>query len=94
LSCKVRFVLAGSGHIAGVINPVAKPKYQYWLGRAPSGEFEDWLDAATEHKGSWWADWIKWVTRQTHKKVPARHPGDGALPPICDAPGEYARVRY
>jgi polyhydroxyalkanoate synthase subunit PhaC len=87
-------VLAGSGHVAGVVNPVAKPKYQYLLGIAPTGEYEDWLDAATKHKGSWWADWIKWVTRQSHKKVPARHPGDGALPPISDAPGEYARVRY
>jgi polyhydroxyalkanoate synthase subunit PhaC len=94
LGGKVRFVLAGSGHIAGVINPAAKPKYQYWLGKAPSGEFEDWLDCAIEHKGSWWPDWIKWVTRQSQKKVPARHPGDGALPPICDAPGEYVRVRY
>jgi polyhydroxyalkanoate synthase subunit PhaC len=91
---KVRFVLSGSGHIAGVINPASKPKYRYWLGKAPFGEYEDWLDAATEHKGSWWADWIKWVTRRSHKKVPARLPGDGALPPICDAPGEYVRVRY
>ncbi len=91
---KVRFVLAGSGHIAGVINPAAKPKYQYWLGKAPAGEFEEWLESATAHKGSWWNDWIKWVTRQSHKKVPARHPGDGALTPLCDAPGEYVRVRY
>jgi polyhydroxyalkanoate synthase subunit PhaC len=94
LSGKVRFVLAGSGHIAGVVNPVITPKYQYWLGKAPSGEFEDWLHSATERKGSWWGDWIRWVTRQSQKKVPARHPGDGALPPICDAPGEYVRVRY
>ncbi len=94
LGGNVRFVLAGSGHIAGVINPASKPKYQYWLGKKPAGEFEDWLAAATAHKGSWWPDWIKWVTRQSHKKVPARHPGDGQLPPICDAPGEYVRVRY
>jgi polyhydroxyalkanoate synthase len=91
---KVRFVLAGSGHIAGVINPAGKPKYQYWRGKAPAGEFEDWLKSATEHKGTWWVDWIKWIKRQSRKQVPARLPGDGDLPPICDAPGEYVRVRY
>jgi polyhydroxyalkanoate synthase subunit PhaC len=90
----VRFVLAGSGHIAGVINPVRKPKYQYWAGPAPEGEFADWCASATEHKGSWWPDWLKWITRQSLKKVPARRPGDGALAPVCDAPGEYVRVRY
>lgn len=90
----VRFVLAGSGHIAGVINPVRKPKYQYWAGPALEGEFADWCTSASEYKGSWWPDWLKWITRQLLKKVPARHPGDGALAPICDAPGEYVRVRY
>jgi polyhydroxyalkanoate synthase len=94
LGGKVRFVLAGSGHIAGVINPAGKPKYQYWLGKAPAGEFEDWLENAIEHKGSWWTDWIKWIKRQSRKTVPARVPGEGGLPPICDAPGEYVRVRY
>ena len=94
LGGKVRYVLAGSGHIAGVINPAGKPKYQYWRGKAPAGEFEDWFAAATKHKGSWWVDWIKWIKRQSRKKVPARLPGDGELPPICDAPGEYVRVRY
>lgn len=90
----VRYVLAGSGHIAGVINPAAKPKYPFWLGPAPTGQFEDWLKAATEQKGSWWLDWIEWITRQSPAKVPARLPGDGGLAPICDAPGEYVRVRY
>lgn len=94
LGGKVRFVVAGSGHIAGVINPVTKPKYRYWVGKAPAGEFENWLAAAKEHKGTWWVDWIKWVTRQTRKKVPARMPGEGELAPICDAPGEYVRVSY
>ncbi|MGB6493909.1 MAG: class I poly(R)-hydroxyalkanoic acid synthase [Methylocella sp.] len=94
LGGKVRYVLAGSGHIAGVINPAGKPKYQYWRGKAPAGEFEDWVAAATKHKGSWWVDWIKWTKRQSRKKVPARLPGDGDLPPICDAPGEYVQVRY
>jgi len=94
LGGNVRFVLAGSGHIAGVINPARKPKYQYWVGPAPEGELEAWCAVAEERKGSWWPDWLKWVTRQSTKKVPARQPGEGALAPICDAPGEYVRVRY
>jgi polyhydroxyalkanoate synthase len=94
LGGKVRFVLAGSGHIAGVVNPAGNPKYQYWRGKAPAGEFEDWLESATEYKGSWWSDWIKWIKRQSRKEVPAREPGRGELPPICDAPGDYVRVRY
>ncbi|HUZ92357.1 MAG TPA: class I poly(R)-hydroxyalkanoic acid synthase [Methylocella sp.] len=94
LGGRVRFVLAGSGHIAGVINPAGKPKYQYWRGNAPAGEFEDWLESATEHKGSWWVDWGNWIKRQSRKEVPARVPGEGKLPPICDAPGDYVRVRY
>ena len=91
---EVRYVLAGSGHVAGVVNPVARPKYQYWLGGPLSGEFEDWFKNATEHKGSWWPDWLEWIMRQSPQKVPSRLPGDGDLPPICDAPGEYVRVRY
>ena len=94
LGGKVRYVLAGSGHIAGVVNPACKPKYQYWRGKAPAGEFEDWFAAATKHKGSWWVDWIKWIKRQSRKQVPARPPGDGELAPVCDAPGDYVRVRY
>ncbi len=94
LGGKVRFVVAGSGHIAGVINPAWKPKYQYWAGNAPAGEFDDWFKAAKEHKGSWWPDWAKWVARQSRKKVPARVPGEAGLAPICAAPGEYVKVRY
>ena len=94
LGGEVRFVLAGSGHIAGVVNPAAKPKYQYWRGKQPSGEFEDWLAAAREYKGSWWPDWIQWIKRQSRKQVPARIPGEGGLPALCDAPGDYVRVRY
>ncbi|MGH6840665.1 MAG: PHA/PHB synthase family protein, partial [Methylocella sp.] len=75
LGGKVRYVLAGSGHIAGVVNPAGKPKYQYWRGKAPAGEFEDWFAAATEHSGSWWVDWINWIKRQSRKQVPARPPG-------------------
>jgi polyhydroxyalkanoate synthase len=91
---EIRYVLAGSGHIAGVINPVAKPKYQYWTGARPAGAFDDWLAKAEEHPGSWWPDWIEWLTAQSPEQVAPRMPGDGALPPLCDAPGEYVKLRY
>ena len=89
---EMRYVLAGSGHIAGVVNPAWKPKYQYWTGERPSGSFDDWVAKAEMHPGSWWTDWAEWVTRQAPEKVPAREPG-GALKPLCDAPGEYVRVQ-
>jgi polyhydroxyalkanoate synthase len=90
---EMRYVLAGSGHIAGVINPATKPKYQYWTGPRPVGSFEDWQKQAVEHKGSWWVDWIEWLAQQAPEKVAARVPGDHKLAPICDAPGEYVRVQ-
>jgi polyhydroxyalkanoate synthase subunit PhaC len=90
----VRFVIAGSGHIAGVINPPVKKKYQYWTGPKPrNADVEGWLAKAKEHAGSWWPDWLLWITRQSPTEVPARVPGDGALKPIEDAPGRYVRVR-
>lgn len=89
----MRYVLAGSGHIAGVVNPPAKAKYQYWAGPPAEGLFEDWLKRATEHRGTWWPDWIAWLTAQAPEKVPARVPGAGKLPALCDAPGDYVRVR-
>ncbi|MBY6240806.1 class I poly(R)-hydroxyalkanoic acid synthase [Methylosinus sp. Sm6] len=89
----VRYVLAGAGHIAGVVNPPDKNKYQYWTGGPPTGVYEDWVKTAKETKGSWWPDWLAWITAQAPEQVPARLPGDGALKPICDAPGEYVRVR-
>ena len=65
----VRYVLAGSGHIAGVINPPDKPKYQYWTGEKPSGSnVENWLKKAKEHPGSWWPDWLEWLRRKTLKR--------------------------
>jgi polyhydroxyalkanoate synthase len=90
---EMRYVLSGSGHIAGVVNPMSKPKYQYWTGPQPSGTFEDWLKLTTEHPGSWWADWIQWIEAQAPERVPARTPGEGKLPALCDAPGEYVRVK-
>jgi polyhydroxyalkanoate synthase len=89
----VKFVLAGSGHIAGVVNPPGKPKYQYWTGDAPVGNLDRWLAKATEHPGSWWPDWIEWIKAQGGETVPAREPGGGKLTPIEDAPGSYVKVR-
>jgi polyhydroxyalkanoate synthase subunit PhaC len=90
----VKFVVAGSGHIAGVINPPDKHKYQYWTGAKPrNADFEAWRAKARESPGSWWPDWLLWLTRQGPTEVPARIPGDGALKPIEDAPGAYVRVR-
>jgi polyhydroxyalkanoate synthase len=90
----VRFVVAGSGHIAGVINPPAKKKYQYWTGQKPrNADIDGWLAKAKEHPGSWWPDWLLWITRQSPTEVPARVPGDGALKPIENAPGRYVKVR-
>jgi polyhydroxyalkanoate synthase len=71
----VRYVMAGSGHIAGVVNPPAKPKYQFWSDGQPKGDFASWVAAAKETPGSWWPDWAQWVTSQAPKKVPARKPG-------------------
>jgi polyhydroxyalkanoate synthase len=90
----VKFVLTGSGHIAGVVNPPAKQKYQYWTGDTPEGEDVDaWLARATEHRGSWWPDWIAWIKDKGSKRVPAREPGGGKLTPIEDAPGSYVKMR-
>jgi polyhydroxyalkanoate synthase len=90
----VRYVLAGSGHIAGVVNPPAKPKYQYWTGGPPEGaDVEAWLKSATEHPGSWWPDWLAWLKGHDASTVPARAIGGGRLRPIEDAPGSYVKVR-
>jgi polyhydroxyalkanoate synthase len=89
----VRFVLSGSGHIAGVVNPAGKPKYQFWTDGPPLGEFEDWVERAKETPGSWWPDWIEWIAAQTPAKVSAREPGGGKLTLLGDAPGEYVRVK-
>jgi len=89
----VRFILAGSGHIAGVINPPAAKKYQYWTSESLPAKIEDWLAGATEHPGSWWPDWDEWLSKHSGEKVPARKPGDGTLRPLGDAPGSYVKVK-
>jgi polyhydroxyalkanoate synthase len=90
----VKFVLSGSGHIAGVINPPGRHKYQYWTGPKPtSANLDRWLAKAVEHAGSWWPDWLDWLKAQDGTQVPARTPGGGEFPPIEDAPGSYVKVR-
>jgi polyhydroxyalkanoate synthase len=90
----VKYVLSGSGHIAGVVNPPDKKKYQYWTGARPrSANLDGWLAKATEHPGSWWPDWLAWLKAQDPTEVPARVPGDGKLKPIEDAPGSYVRMQ-
>ena len=89
----VRYVMAGSGHIAGVVNPADKPKYQYWTGGPARGEFATWIKDAVEHPGSWWPDWAAWLGEQAPQKVPARMPGEGRLKALGAAPGDYVRVK-
>lgn len=89
----VEYIIAGSGHIAGVINHPDAKKYQYWTNSNLKGALEDWQAFATEHPGSWWPHWNGWLTRISGDDVPARRPGDGELQPLCDAPGEYVKVR-
>jgi polyhydroxyalkanoate synthase len=89
----VRFILAGSGHIAGVINPPAAKKYQHWTNDALPEKVEDWQAGAKEHPGSWWPDWNAWLSKLSGPKVPARKPGGGKLHTLGDAPGSYVRVK-
>ncbi|MBN9076792.1 MAG: class I poly(R)-hydroxyalkanoic acid synthase [Rhizobiales bacterium 65-79] len=88
----VEFLLAGSGHIAGVVNPPAANKYQYWTGAKPTGKLEDWLASAHEHPGSWWPYWQSWIERNDDQRVPARKPGR-KMKPLGDAPGSYVTAR-
>jgi polyhydroxyalkanoate synthase subunit PhaC len=92
----IKFVLAGSGHIAGVVNPPSAKKYQYWTNDAAARTLDDFVAGATETKGSWWPDWRDWLTALDDKKVAvkkARVPGKGRLDAIADAPGDYVRMR-
>ena len=89
----VRFVLSGSGHIAGVVNPATKPKYQYWTGGAVTGELDQWLSSTTETPGSWWVDWRKWYEEIAPQRTKAPQVGSRKNKPICDAPGEYVKIK-
>jgi polyhydroxyalkanoate synthase len=90
---KVDFVLAGSGHIAGVVNPPDRNKYQYWTGGPVKGEYDDWLSHAEETAGSWWPHWQAWIEAKDGRRVPARKPGGDALNAIEEAPGSYVLER-
>jgi polyhydroxyalkanoate synthase len=94
----VKYVLAGSGHIAGVINPPARlpklPKYQYWTGGPPEGnDVDKWMASATEHPGSWWPDWLEWIKSHGNATVPAREIGGGKFAAVEDAPGSFVKAK-
>ena len=91
----LEFVLAGSGHIAGVVNPPEAQKYQYWTGDPSARSFEEFVAKATEHKGSWWPHWVEWLKAQDAKRVSAtgkRDPGGKGDPVIENAPGRYVKA--
>jgi polyhydroxyalkanoate synthase len=92
----VRFVLGGSGHIAGIVNPPAANKYGFWINDAAKlpATADDFLAGSTQHPGSWWTDWNEWVTGlDGGKKVAARKPGAGSLKVLEEAPGSYVKFR-
>jgi polyhydroxyalkanoate synthase len=94
----IKFVLAASGHIAGVVNPPAAKKYGHWVGTQKTGKDyppspEEWLAKAENRPGSWWPEWREWLRAHDGGEVPARRPGDGKLKPIEDAPGSYVLVK-
>ena len=90
----VKYVLSGSGHIAGVVNPPSLGKYQYWTNdNIRDISLSDWIKGAQEHKGSWWPNWREWLSNIDAEEVSARAVGSDALPPIEDAPGSYVKVR-
>ena len=92
-SGNTKFVLASSGHIAGVVNPPVSNRYSYRTNAKKAKTPAEWLNGATEHNGSWWPDWDKWVKKFADGEVAAREPGKGKLKAIEDAPGSYVKVR-
>ncbi|HEX8569667.1 MAG TPA: class I poly(R)-hydroxyalkanoic acid synthase [Caulobacteraceae bacterium] len=89
----VTFTMAGSGHIAGVVNHPDAKKYQHWINDDLPATVEDWQAGAEEHPGSWWPHWMTWLKPKSGKQVPARDPTEGPLGVIEDAPGSYVKVR-
>jgi polyhydroxyalkanoate synthase subunit PhaC len=92
----IKFLLAGSGHIAGVVNPPSAQKYGYWTNAGATDSLEDFIAGASEIKGSWWPDWLDWITAHGAKRIKAdgaRVPGGGKLGAIEDAPGTYVKTR-
>ena len=89
----ISFVLAASGHVAGVVNPPASGKYHHWVNTKTPADPEEWLSTATAVQGSWWPSWSRWLEQFSDGKIPARRPGDGKLKPLEDAPGRYVKVQ-
>jgi polyhydroxyalkanoate synthase len=83
------FILSGSGHIAGIVNPPAKKKYGHWLNPDLSLEADAWKDTASQQEGSWWPHWQAWLAEKSGEMIPPRAPGSPKFPPICPAPGTY-----
>jgi polyhydroxyalkanoate synthase len=83
------FVLSGSGHIAGIVNPPARGKYCHWTNPDLPPDPGDWLDGADRHEGSWWPVWVEWLSPRSGRMVAARRPGVGGHPSLCPAPGSY-----
>ncbi len=93
LSGPTRFVLGGSGHIAGIVNPPSAKKYGYWTGSKLPESADEWKAGASRSEGSWWIDWQAWITGLNGPdRAPARVPGAGALQALEDAPGSYVSV--
>ena len=90
---KSRFVLSGSGHIAGMVNPPSANKYGYWTNDKLPDTPDAWFAGATQNEGSWWTNWREWITPYLGREVPARVPGKGKLKVLEAAPGTYARIR-
>lgn len=90
---QVVYMLAGSGHIAGVVNHPAKKKYHHSTNERLPATIDEWKAGAERHPGSWWEYWMRWLNKVSPGKVPARIPGDGKLKPIEDAPGSYVKVK-
>ena len=94
LKGKIRFALAASGHIAGVVNPASRNKRNYWINDALPQDPEHWLESATSHPGSWWADWSRWLAKHAGKRVPARSRlGGDRYNEIEPAPGRYVKEK-
>ncbi len=93
LAGPVKFILGGSGHIAGIVNPPSRGKYGYRVTNRPPKDPERWFQNAPVQAGSWWEEWQRWISRKAGRKVLPRQPGDGGLKAIEDAPGSYVKVR-
>ena len=90
---QVKFILGGSGHIAGIINPPAPNKYGYRVTNRPPADPVKWAERAEVHEGSWWPEWARWAKRRAGAQVEAREPGDGSLEALEAAPGSYVKIR-